>query len=174
MEPKTHMEALRQSIDAIYELEKDSSIESPQQAVVVLQKWIDKFIKLIKVPSGLSAEKFKVNYGYLALQMGKSALRGWSCWAKEQKRPQCSPAHFYGPMLELSEKKHNDYGNKGLLKFGDFGMITRVGSKVDRLENLIGTGKPVQNEPIDDTWLDIVVYSALMYMWSCDTLKEVW
>lgn len=60
-------------------------------------------------------------------------------------------------------KKHVAYGDTGLIKWGHFGMFMRLGSKVDRFNNLTknperGAGS---DESVNDTLTDIVGYCVL-------------
>jgi hypothetical protein len=73
-----------------------------------------------------------------------------------------------GDMLDLSEfanmlmSKHIAYGDSGLIKWGHAGMFMRIGSKVDRFENLSKNPSTNNlNESIVDTLTDIVGYCVL-------------
>lgn len=62
-------------------------------------------------------------------------------------------------ITDMLEKKHADYGENNLLKFGELGILIRVSDKVERLINLTKEGKQPNNEAIEDTWLDIAGYA---------------
>jgi hypothetical protein len=125
---------------------------------------IDEIVKVFEnqgtVPS--------ITLGRWATDFGKSALRGWKLWSVENK--EVLPDQEYIELIMA--KKHQDYGNKPLLRFGGIGIVIRVSAKVDRLENLFATKINPANEPIKDTWLDIVAYSALLHMLATGTLLE--
>lgn len=62
-------------------------------------------------------------------------------------------------------KKQNDYGPQNIARFGTRGLVVRVHDKVARLENLLYSGKTANNESIEDTYIDIIGYSAIGLMW---------
>ena len=69
---------------------------------------------------------------------------------------------------ELLLRKRNDYGTENISRFGELGVVIRLSDKLDRLVNLVVKpklsgkgGNAVNNEPIDDTWLDIIGYGIL-------------
>jgi len=68
-------------------------------------------------------------------------------------------------MLSVFVKKHKDYGKGNILDTGELGIAFRESDKLNRLKNILGTGKKPKNEGIDDNWIDIGVYAviALMY-----------
>lgn len=66
-------------------------------------------------------------------------------------------------------KKQRDYGHENIKRFGREGLIIRCHDKIARLENLCGGDFEPENEPIQDTLLDIVGYSALGMMWEDNT-----
>jgi len=69
---------------------------------------------------------------------------------------------------ELLLRKRNDYGTENISRFGELGVVIRLSDKLDRLVNLVVKpklsgkgGNAVNNEPVDDTWLDIIGYGIL-------------
>ena len=69
---------------------------------------------------------------------------------------------------ELLLRKRSDYGSENISRFGELGVVIRLSDKLDRLVNLVVKpklsgkgGNAVNNEPIDDTWLDIIGYGIL-------------
>lgn len=68
-------------------------------------------------------------------------------------------------MLKTFIKKHKDYGKGNILDTGELGIVFRESDKLNRLKNILATGKKPNNEGIDDSWIDIGVYAviALMY-----------
>ncbi len=111
-----------------------------------------------------------------AVRLGMTALEGWAMWI-EQNKPYGGPVGpaTPGEMVTLVEAtliaKHSDYGNASLIRFGVFGFIVKTDMKVSRLRNLIGKDTGPANEPIADTWLDIVGYATLLYMYTKDQIK---
>lgn len=61
-------------------------------------------------------------------------------------------------------RKQNDYGHENIARFGRLGLLVRVHDKIARLNNLITKGGVPQNESIEDTYVDIVGYSAIGMM----------
>lgn len=68
-------------------------------------------------------------------------------------------------MLATFIKKHKDYGKGNILDTGELGIVFRESDKLNRLKNILTSGKKPKNEGIDDSWMDIGVYAviALMY-----------
>lgn len=68
-------------------------------------------------------------------------------------------------MLAVFVKKHKDYGKGNILDTGELGIVFRESDKLNRLKNILATGKKPKNEGVDDSWMDIGVYAiiALMY-----------
>lgn len=68
-------------------------------------------------------------------------------------------------MLEVFIKKHKDYGKGNILDTEELGIVFRESDKLNRLKNILTTGKKPKNEGVDDSWIDIGVYAviALMY-----------
>lgn len=70
-------------------------------------------------------------------------------------------------------KKNADYSPANILGTGEVGIVTRVWDKVARLMELTGFrvqvaepatfegGREAQNEPIEDAWMDLHVYSII-------------
>ena len=63
-------------------------------------------------------------------------------------------------------KKQKDYGPKNIEKFGINGIVIRIYDKIARLENLLNKNSFAENEPLQDTLLDIVGYSIIAVMWN--------
>lgn len=88
------------------------------------------------------------------------------------------PYPEFSPIKENSEKmrelcahilatlcrKQNDYGHENIARFGRLGLLVRVHDKIARLHNLLAKGGVPQNESIEDTYVDIVGYSAIGMM----------
>lgn len=61
----------------------------------------------------------------------------------------------------LLTQKRQDYGTENLDKFGEFGILVRISDKVERLRNLLASGKEPNFESINDTWRDVAGYAVL-------------
>ena len=71
-------------------------------------------------------------------------------------------------VTEILISKQRDYGPDNIARFGVKGLIVRVHDKVARLENLTSNNREASNESIEDTFLDIIGYSAIGMMWMND------
>ena len=64
-------------------------------------------------------------------------------------------------LSQLLTKKHSDYGEDNLKKFGEVGIVIRVNDKIERLKQLTKSKEAkVTDESISDTWLDIAGYAV--------------
>lgn len=65
-------------------------------------------------------------------------------------------------VAEIVIHKQRDYGKGNIQQFGEFGVCVRLNDKVQRLANLMrpGAGEPA-NEPIEDSWDDVIGYGLL-------------
>ena len=69
--------------------------------------------------------------------------------------------------IKLFDKKQRDYGTNNISKFGVFGVLVRASDKLERLTHLYSKSKKSKmskieaNEPIEDSWADLSVYSAI-------------
>lgn len=61
-------------------------------------------------------------------------------------------------------KKHRDYGPYNILHAPinpELGIAVRVGDKTKRIGNLISNAQTPQNEPLEDSWMDIANYGII-------------
>ncbi len=63
-------------------------------------------------------------------------------------------------LSQLLTKKHSDYGEDNLKKFGEVGIVIRVNDKIERLKQLTQKDAKVTDEKVSDTWLDIAGYAV--------------
>jgi hypothetical protein len=68
-------------------------------------------------------------------------------------------------LLTTFIRKHRDYGKDNILDTGEMGIIFRINDKINRLKNLEQNNKEPQNESIEETWVDIAVYSVIAIMY---------
>ena len=68
-------------------------------------------------------------------------------------------------LLEMFLKKHRDYGKGNILANKELGIAMRVSEKVERLKHLLMTGNQPTNEQIEETWVDIGVYSIIAVLY---------
>ena len=68
-------------------------------------------------------------------------------------------------MEEVFVKKHKDYGKGNILDTGELGIAFRINDKLNRLKNILQSGKCPQNESLDDSWMDIGVYAVIAMMY---------
>ena len=64
----------------------------------------------------------------------------------------------------LLAKKQHDYGHENINRFGLRGVEVRLWDKVSRYENLKTRGGAANTEPIQDTLMDMIGYSAIITM----------
>ena len=67
-------------------------------------------------------------------------------------------------LADLVIDKQKDYGKNNILisPFGpEKGIVVRLQDKISRLGHLLQKGGEPANEPIDDTWKDIVGYALI-------------
>jgi hypothetical protein len=69
-------------------------------------------------------------------------------------------------ICEKITTKQRDYGHLNIVSYGTAGLCVRLADKLARLENLIRTDREPANEPIADTWMDLVGYSLIGLMWT--------
>lgn len=75
--------------------------------------------------------------------------------------------------VELLERKRRDYGPYNLKRFGEKGIVIRLGDKFDRLVNLVVVGKEPANEAVEDTWMDVIGYGILGLLEHRDNSKSI-
>lgn len=79
---------------------------------------------------------------------------------------------------ELLCRKQRDYGHDNICMSGEIGLAVRMMDKIARLNNLLAReGKNIGNEPLVDTWIDILGYATVYHMYRAGTfttpLKEM-
>jgi len=60
--------------------------------------------------------------------------------------------------------KVDDYGTQDILDAGQMGVLARLKEKILRAENLIKRGTPASNEPLKDTFQDLMWYSMILLL----------
>lgn len=68
-------------------------------------------------------------------------------------------------LLAMFLKKHHDYGKGNILDTKELGIAFRVSDKLNRLKFLLSNDKKPSNESIEETWVDIAVYSVIAVMY---------
>jgi hypothetical protein len=74
-------------------------------------------------------------------------------------------------MSELLASKQHDYGHRNITSFGLVGVGVRMSDKIARLENLVKRDDDAVNEPLTDTYKDIVGYAVIAGMLMNDTFR---
>ena len=80
------------------------------------------------------------------------------------KDPQYLDEAFRMVCFELEQlflAKHKDYGKGNILETGELGIAFRINDKLNRLKHILMNNKTPENESIEETWLDIGVYSVI-------------
>lgn len=83
-------------------------------------------------------------------------------------------AAFIDEALEFSDlfyRKQKDYGSKNISKFGELGVLVRSNDKIERLNTIIMSGD-ANNEPLEDTWKDLCIYSMIGYLLSTNQWND--
>ena len=72
-------------------------------------------------------------------------------------------ANLLQRMFDIFKKKQASYGKHNIAKFGEKGVHIRMNDKMERLYNLVWIGKknPLEDESIDDTYMDIADYAFI-------------
>jgi len=65
---------------------------------------------------------------------------------------------------ELLIKKNEMYGDNNIIKIGEEGIVVRITEKIERLRHLLSNKKNPSEEPIEDSWKDIVGYGIIGLM----------
>lgn len=157
-----YMAAVREATAAIekhYELKCEAGVD---QALGEVQYQLESLAEAARQIQGQSTV-----FESYALDLAASALDGWREWEKEPGRLRARL-----DLVETTlESKHQDYGNAPLIKFGAWGFVIRMDSKLERLKNLLAKMDGPKNESIMDTWLDLVGYAVLLFMFSRDQIR---
>lgn len=64
-------------------------------------------------------------------------------------------------MRNLMISKQRDYGPGNIAAFGEFGVVVRASDKINRLANLLRSGKEPEHEKLEDTWIDLANYGLI-------------
>lgn len=64
-------------------------------------------------------------------------------------------------LLQMFLAKHRDYGKGNILANKELGIAMRISEKVERLKHLLMANQTPENESIEETWIDIAVYSVI-------------
>ncbi|MCL5969912.1 MAG: DUF1599 domain-containing protein [Patescibacteria group bacterium] len=88
------------------------------------------------------------------------------------KQPKYLEEAFMEVCKELEQmfiKKHRDYGKGNILDTGELGIAFRVSDKLNRIRHILANDKKEEHESVEETWIDIAVYSVIAVM-----LKRSW
>lgn len=69
--------------------------------------------------------------------------------------------HLLDEYLELWEKKQADYGYENIGLFQERGVVIRLCDKLMRLKGHYMDGREMQNESVEDTWMDCIGYGLI-------------
>ena len=76
-------------------------------------------------------------------------------------------------ITQIFIKKNKDYGKGNILDTGELGIAFRVNDKLNRLKNLLQSGKDPVNECLDDSWKDIAVYAIIALLYRKDEFQKL-
>lgn len=68
-------------------------------------------------------------------------------------------------MVALLVRKQHDYGHDNINNFGIIGIAIRMCDKIARIRNLTGRNSDGLNEPLHDSYLDVVGYAVIASMY---------
>lgn len=89
----------------------------------------------------------------------------------ELNRPKNAPRWAIDDQVNLLASKQHDYGHGNITKFGPHGVRVRLWDKIARYNNLIARGGTAENEPIQDTLIDMVGYCVIYGMVKAGTFS---
>lgn len=75
------------------------------------------------------------------------------------------PRYSNSGMVDLLVRKQHDYGHDNINNFGLVGIAIRMCDKVARIRNLTKRGDDAQNESIVDSYMDLIGYAAIAFMY---------
>jgi hypothetical protein len=99
-------------------------------------------------------EQWYRHLAYMLMACGNIAARKMYCLRKWDMNE----------MLDLLASKQHDYGHGNITAFGLLGVAVRMSDKIARLENLVKRDDDAVNEPLLDTYMDIVGYAVIAGM----------
>jgi len=67
-------------------------------------------------------------------------------------------------MDALIKRKNEMYGEENIDSIGEEGIVVRLTEKLERLKHLLKNKEDPAEEPIEDTWKDIVGYGIIGLM----------
>lgn len=67
-------------------------------------------------------------------------------------------------VVDTLTRKQRDYGPLNILKFGTHGLVVRTWDKIARIQNLATRDNVALNEPLRDSWLDLICYCVIGLM----------
>ena len=67
-------------------------------------------------------------------------------------------------MKALLKRKNEMYGDGNIDEIGEEGIIIRIKEKIERLKHLLTIKENPPEEPIEDTWKDIIGYGIIGLM----------
>jgi hypothetical protein len=74
-------------------------------------------------------------------------------------------------MVDLLVRKQNDYGHGNINNFGVIGIAVRACDKIARIKNLQERNTGAQNEPLNDSYVDLVGYATIAGMYQDGTFQ---
>ena len=160
-EPTTWQEAARNELDAIESkipvLDYDKSADLVNE-LSIRSEWIADLVH--EMFEGVT-EQWQRHLAYMLTACGNIAAR------KMHDDGTWNSKH----MAMLLARKQHDYGHGNITSFGLLGVAVRMSDKIARLKNLTARGTDAANEPLRDTYEDIVGYAVIAGMLLNDTFR---
>jgi len=76
-------------------------------------------------------------------------------------------------MLAVFIRKHRDYGKGNILDTGELGIVFRISDKLNRLKHIYANNQKPENETIEESWIDIAVYSVIAILYIRGWFKKL-
>jgi len=147
-EPTTWQDAAAIAVDLIFQQKRKRKRATIEQ----LRADLDDFIEILfHAPAGFTTASSRwAVIGGDAVELGETLGYEW-----------LSPKTVHTTLV----KKQRDYGPENIRRFGRQGLMVRMNDKVARLENILSSPTPPENETVFDNILDVIGYAAIGIMW---------
>lgn len=76
-------------------------------------------------------------------------------------------------LKEMFIKKNKDYGKGNILDTGELGIAFRVNDKLNRIKHLLINNQVPSNESVEESWIDIAVYSVIAVLYKRSWFKRL-
>lgn len=104
-------------------------------------------------------------YGHTSEFLNRAGIArlGRYCYEKLKENHE-TPHELRRDLVEFYASKQHDYGPMNILRFGPYGIAVRVWDKIARIDNLLTRDVSPANEPLTDSYKDILGYCIIAIM----------